>query len=94
MLTDSTTNTVMNEDLIKELITSVVGEKVKDLQEQIKKSNLQSNREIKNVNESLQAEVNSLKKENESLKSRVGNLNDRRSNLEKALKETEGRVGN
>ena len=45
MLTDSTTNTVMNEDLIKELITSVVGEKVKDLQEQIKKSNLQSNRE-------------------------------------------------
>ena len=49
-LTYSTTNNVMNEDLIKELITSVVGEKVKDLQEQSKKSNLQSNREIKNVN--------------------------------------------
>ena len=35
MLTDSTTNTVMNEDLSKELVTSVVGERVKDLQEQI-----------------------------------------------------------
>ena len=88
-ISDKTINTVFQEDLIKDLVSTAISETLKDLKQQHKNSLALLTRQVEGNKKYYEEELKTLKDELEKFRNKLAAANDKCNKMEKRIKDKE-----